>query len=60
MSKKTWTLVCLEHLGSDHHALTVILTTLVSVSLFEECVPLISSARAILLFTDQGRKEMDR
>lgn len=59
MSKETWTLVCLEHLGSDHHALSVILTTLVSVSLFEEYVPFISSTRAILLFTDQDRKEMD-
>lgn len=37
MSKQTLTLVCLEHLGSDHHALSVIPTALVSVSLFEEC-----------------------
>lgn len=57
MSKKTLALVCLEHLGSDHHALSVILPALVSVFLFEECVPFISSARAVLLFTD---KEMYR
>lgn len=60
MSKKTLALVFLEQLGSDHPTLSVILTTLVSVSMFEECVPFISSSKVILLFTDQDRKEMDQ